>query len=296
MLNTKPTISVIVPVYNVDKFLNQCIDSILKQTFKDFELILVNDGSFDYSYKICIEYKELDPRVRVFSQDNKGAGASRNRGIEESIGEFITFIDSDDYVTEDYLEKLYNAIKKYNVDISMTQYYRYNSENNMLYYYLKEEDYRVEVLNQRALFEGMLADANFLQVCAKMYRKSLFNHVRFPEDAYFEDFSTIAKLFALTSNIVFVRENLYCYRTNPNSIVNTPVNFKKVDDHLKWYEEIILVLSLYKIDILGFVNQYRFYLETYKNTLEEKRLNDNNLYHKICSRLDFIKNGGWKAE
>jgi len=284
-----PIISVIVPVYNVDKYLNQCIDSILNQTFSNFELILVNDGSFDYSYKICKEYAEKDSRVRVFSQENKGAGSARNKGIDESKGEYLTFIDSDDYVVADYLEKLYHAIVEYNVSIAMTAYYRYDDSNNMLYYYLRDEDYGSEMIPQNELFNRMLDDANYLQVCAKIYRKTLFDDVRFPVNRYFEDFYTVTKLFVLTPEIVFVKDNLYCYRRHPNSIVNTPVNLKKVIDHIEGYEETILLLALYKADISGFINKYRSYLQYYKEMFEDKQIVDIDIYHKIVSRLDIIE-------
>ena len=113
----KPKISIIVPVYNVESYLVRCIDSILNQSFKNFELILVNDGSTDDSLIICKKYLNVDKRIKLVSQVNKGLSAARNTGLRHTSGKYICFIDSDDFVEKDYLLFLINNIEKYNSDI-----------------------------------------------------------------------------------------------------------------------------------------------------------------------------------
>lgn len=122
-----PTISVIVPVYNVEQYLKECVDSILNQTFRDFELILVDDGSTDKSGMICDAYANEDPRIIVFHQQNAGAAAARNRGLDVARGEYIAFVDSDDAINNTYLQKLLCSIMEKQADVSMCQWS--NSDN-----------------------------------------------------------------------------------------------------------------------------------------------------------------------
>ena len=105
-------ISIIVPVYNAEKYLSRCIDSILRQTFADFELILVNDGSSDKSKEICEKYLESDPRIKLINQENSGVSAARNTGLDNASGEYIGFVDSDDFIEKNMYEELYNILKK----------------------------------------------------------------------------------------------------------------------------------------------------------------------------------------
>ena len=109
-----PVISIIVPVYNVEKYIHQCIDSILLQTFTDFEVLLVDDGASDHSGSICDEYAHRDSRIRVFHQENAGVSVARNKGLCEAIGEYVTFVDSDDWIKPDYLNELYKCLLERN--------------------------------------------------------------------------------------------------------------------------------------------------------------------------------------
>lgn len=284
-----PKISVIVPVYNVEKYIGQCIESILNQTFRDFELILINDGSFDYSYKICREFAKKDARISLFSQENKGQAAARNLGIENACGEYLTFIDSDDYVTSDYLEKLYHTLTKYQCDIVMTGYYRYDEQTNLLYYYIQQENVgQCERISQTEILKRMLTDANYLQVVAKIFKRTLFENLRFDVGRYFEDFFLITKLFLQVDSVVYLKDSLYCYRRNVNSIVNSPLNIKKVIDDIESYEETILTLLLSHNDPKPFIDKYKSVLLYHKHLLEDKQLFDLNIYKKIITRLNLL--------
>ncbi|MCD7828059.1 MAG: glycosyltransferase [Clostridiales bacterium] len=128
-----PTISIIVPIYNVEKYLRKCIESILSQTFKDFELILIDDGSSDNSGKICDEYAKQDSRIIVIHQCNKGVSTARNKGLTSAKGDYIAFIDPDDYVAENYLEYLYNSLQEYSdADYAVCSYAKVDENGNFI--------------------------------------------------------------------------------------------------------------------------------------------------------------------
>lgn len=135
-------ISVIVPVYNVEKYLDKCVQSILNQTYENIELVLIDDGSTDGSSKICDKYGKIDSRVKVIHKENGGLSSARNRGIDEAVGKFITFIDSDDYIHHQMLEILYEGIIKNKSDISICEYRRFDENET-----IEEEDYDKEVIS-----------------------------------------------------------------------------------------------------------------------------------------------------
>ena len=121
-VSVPPAVSIIVPVYNTERFLNRCIDSVLAQTYSDWELLLVDDGSTDSSGSICDEYATQDSRIRVFHKENGGVSSARNLGLDYARGEWITFVDSDDYIAPDMIEKLYETQKRNNADITVCGY------------------------------------------------------------------------------------------------------------------------------------------------------------------------------
>ena len=156
-----PLVSIIVPIYNVEKYLKRCIDSILDQTFKDFELILVNDGSTDNSEDICKEYEAKDKRIKYFYQDNSGVSKARNKGIENSCGKYIQFIDSDDYVDEIFLDVIVNRFRKDNSDIVFSGFYN-EYDNGKIY---REKCYEKSIISE-----------NIQEYCLKLYRNDLFGY------------------------------------------------------------------------------------------------------------------------
>ena len=178
-------ISIILPVYNVEKYLNKCIDSILNQTYKNFELIIIDDGSTDNSSTICDSYKN-DSRVIVIHQDNKGLSVARNKGIDMSTGNYITFIDSDDYIDSKYIEILYNIISNNNSDIVMCNKIEFkentNIKENIIY------DYNEEVLSKEETYKRMvLLQGITFTSWAKMYKKEIFNNNKYLEGKLYED-------------------------------------------------------------------------------------------------------------
>lgn len=180
-MRKKPKISIIVPVYNVEKYLERCLDSILSQSFNAFELILVNDGSTDNSYKICEKYSYNDKRIKLINKENGGLSSARNAGIEASQGEYIGFIDSDDYIDKFMYEILYNYAEKNKSDIVICKYKKVDANfgmNENLNYNVEEINYsNFQALNQ--LYEEN--NIEFVVMWNKLYKRSLFDNIKFPD-------------------------------------------------------------------------------------------------------------------
>lgn len=215
-----PEISVIVPVYNVEEYLPRCIDSILAQSFSDFELILVDDGSTDNSGRICDEYKIADNRVIVIHKENEGPGPARNTGIEyalnKSDSEWISFVDSDDCVHKQYLEKLYKGIVYTNCKISVC---RYSTIISHIYKELQnDKETEIDRINTEKFF------CKYIELkgssISKMFHYSLFSNVRFPACSYAEDTATIYKILFQCEEIAYIGLSLYYYRQNEQSLMH----------------------------------------------------------------------------
>ncbi len=216
-----PEISVIVPVYNVENYLKQCLDSILCQTFPDIEIICVNDGSTDGSRQILEEYKRKDSRIIIADKQNGGLSSARNAGMRIARGGFISFVDSDDWIEPDMLEKLYNSIVKLNTDIAICAVHRYDeagqkTDDTDPYYTLGYFD---KSFDNRA-FSYKDAKPFLMDVCVtawnKLYRRSLIEKCSawYPEGLIFEDGPFFYKLFFNTDRVSLVRDFLYYYRIN----------------------------------------------------------------------------------
>ena len=225
-------ISIIVPIYNVEKYLNRCIESILNQTFKDFELILVNDGSTDNSLEICKHYKDIDDRICIIDKKNGGLSSARNAGLDIAKGEYIGFVDSDDYIHPQMYELLYDTIIKNNSDLAICDYkkvFENESEINQIYSYNEScinTFSNIECLNR-------LYDKNnkidFIIAWNKLYKKDLFNTVDFPLGKLHEDEFIAHKILYQTKKVTFINKKLYYYLQRENSIMGKGINIKTLD-------------------------------------------------------------------
>lgn len=220
-----PTISVIVPVYKVEPYLCQCIDSILKQTFQDFELILVDDGSPDGCPAICDEYAEKDSRVRVIHKENGGLSSARNVGLENALGQYISFIDSDDYIHNEMLEMMLLNLQKNDADMAVCGVESVFPAETV-YHHIKPQ-----VLSRQEAVD-LLATQWWLFViaCNKLYKRELFSQVRYPEGFINEDAATIHRLIGACNRIVTVEQTLYCYRQSANSIMRSSFSIRRTDN------------------------------------------------------------------
>ncbi len=225
-----PSVSVIVPVYKVEPYLRQCVDSILAQTFSDFELILVDDGSPDNCGAICDEYAEKDARIHVIHQQNGGLSAARNAGIDVAKGKFLTFVDSDDIVKTKYLESLYDMIESYDAEIAccgMCDFVDNVAPAVDCYNDKKEHTYRGP---DAALEQYAERSVVRVSACGKLYSADLYKNVRFPEGMLHEDQATTPIVLFNASRVVAFDTPLYCYRLREQSIMHSRFSAKRYDD------------------------------------------------------------------
>lgn len=211
----EPLISVIVPIYNVEPYLRQCIDSILAQTYRNLEIILVDDGSPDDCPAICNEYAKIDSRIKVIHKKNGGLSDARNAGLDIAIGEYIGFVDSDDWIMPDMFEYLLQGILGYKAEISYCGFI--NVHETWLDYQNEQTDkvYTTETALNELFFDRL---KNF--AWNKLYKAELWKKVRFPAGRNFEDILTMYKLFEQAKRIAILKEPKYYYRIRNNGITN----------------------------------------------------------------------------
>lgn len=210
-MEEKTLFSIIVPVYNVEKYLDKCLASILRQTFKNFECIIIDDGSPDNSNAIIDKYVKLDQRFKVIHQKNMGISAARNTGLDIAKGDYIIFVDSDDYIADDYLEKFAKKIADTDADIVICGFIEAYKD------YEKNKVFTAE--STEVIKQNILADVWPSYVWNKCYKKDLFTNIRFPVGKIFEDILTIPELCLYAQKIVCIPDKLYYYnRQNENSI------------------------------------------------------------------------------
>lgn len=239
----RPEISIIVPVYNVENYIEGCIDSILNQEFNDFELILVNDGSTDSSGVICDAYKEKDSRVIVIHQEYKGVSAAWNVWIHIAKGNYIGFVDSDDYIYIDMYSVLYNLCKETNSDIGVCKLFR-EIDDKILNL---EEDLIIKKMgNEEAMRELFKVGLYRFSLANKLFKKSCFDGVQFPEGRIHEDLSTTYKLFANSNKAVYTNLTGYVYVKRGNSILTSTYSEKRLQAFIGWSEIIPFMKSNYE--------------------------------------------------
>lgn len=222
-----PVISVIVPAYNVEKYIRECLVSLVEQTFRDIEIVVVNDGSTDKTAEIIDEFARKDNRIKVITQENQGLSAARNRGIEQARGEYISFVDSDDWVDKDFLEKLYNTIIKYNADISCASAIR-KRKNSEKYRFLYKEEKEYTTLKDKI---KICKIPNCCYVWNKLYKKSLIENIKFKKGVYFEDMLWTPSVLKACERLVTVPDTFYYYRVNKSSIVKKYSDKKQNDSY-----------------------------------------------------------------
>lgn len=222
-------ISVIVPVYRVEKYLPACIDSILNQTFTDFELILVDDGSPDRCPEICDETAKRDARVRVIHQANQGLSAARNAGIEAARGAWLSFVDSDDFLAPDFLETLHDAAVRGGADCALCGVQLTDEAGEKIGQPLSVAD---GVRTGRSILETLCRapEIPYLVVWNKLYRRDVFQTLRYPVGMQNEDTYLAAELFDTVQTVICVSKPMYFYRQRADSIMYTAVTTRNLDE------------------------------------------------------------------
>ena len=224
-----PEISIIVPVYRAEKYLNDCVDSILRQSFSDFELVLIEDGSPDQSGAICDEYAQRDERVRVIHQPNQGQAAARNHALPMTQGKWLCYVDSDDTIHPQMLEHLYRAAVESGAGISMCRFLEaeeqpadYERPVEFSYELLDMDEKTLTELHDRDLYPGWVA-------CAKLIRRECVEGYPFQTGRVYEDNEAVTRWLLPAKTLAMLPARLYFYRTNPESTTKSQFSLKKLD-------------------------------------------------------------------
>ncbi|EKY8174901.1 glycosyltransferase family 2 protein, partial [Enterococcus faecalis] len=193
-------VSVVIPVYNVEKYVEKCLDSVINQTYQNLEIIIVNDGSTDNSLSVCQKKKLSDSRIKLINKENGGLSSARNAGIECAQGEFICFIDSDDWIELDYIEVLLNGMENTNVDISVIQMIKVKDFNKIAFQ--SESQTKWDIFERETAMRELFS-SNLIGYSAnnKLYRISLFKSIRYPEGMLMEDKGTTYRLIDSSTKV-----------------------------------------------------------------------------------------------
>lgn len=285
-----PKISIIVPVYNCEKYISNCINSILEQSFKDFELILVDDGSSDRSFEICESFAKKDNRVRAIHQPNSGVSRARNRGLDEAKGEYIGFVDGDDCVDKEMYKRLYKNLADNNADISIC---------GIVNYFLKKNGTTEKVRQsqvdgfwifsgEQALKEALQSRLYSVNPVNKLFKKELFDKLRYPEGKISEDAFLIPVVISKAGKVVYDSKPMYYYLRRENSI--TTSNFSDRDwDVVEAYKNHLNMVSE-KFPNLKEVAKFR-HLWAYTYVIDKIMLSENseNYLEDFKKAFNFIK-------
>lgn len=283
-------ISIVIPIYNAEKYLEECLTSIKNQTYKNFEVILVNDGSIDNSESICKAFVESDTRFRYYLKVNGGASSARNLGLDNVKGDFITFIDSDDWIAEKHLELLINSIKKTNSDIVVSCYKEFDNNIDTYYtiVYTKQEKnlLNFEKMN-RDDFLTIFPKLMSLNVCfnnavAKLFRKELVNNLRFDTSIkYGEDLDFYFSLYLNVESVSYVDELTYVYRIHGDSTTSN-FNQEYAEQELSIFKKMFKKIQEIGLPTIHYFNKFQKLLKYRVDYIKNKVL--------LNEHLDFLKN------
>ncbi len=279
MKDDLPLISIIIPAYNVEKYIKRCLDSVLNQTYYNFEVIIIDDGSIDNTHIICEEYANKDKRIKVFHQENAGLSSARNKGLDLFSGEYISFVDSDDYIHPMFLEALFDTLKESGSDISMCYHHKSFSENNKLCKKKYDDFSYIEMSGVDAALKYIDEDSYvYICPCNKLYDKKLFDVLRFPEGKISEDCFLLYRIFLLANKVSVIRNELYFYYMNRNSImhVRTDIGDFNYEAYKLFYKDMSEVVSKEKIKDIKLPMLFLlidFYVEDYWRACLKKNKN-----------------------
>lgn len=222
----KDLISIIIPVYNVEKYLRNCLDSVLAQTYKNIEIILVDDGSTDGCSEICDEYAKKDSRIKVIHKEYEGVSEARNVGLEQVKGKYIAFVDSDDTVSTDYIEYMYRLLVENNTKMVIATHTVVSNKKRINF----GDGYTEKVLTTEEALDRMLCENGFyIAVWAKLCDKELFDNIKFPKGKINEDNLVTPKLILQCEKIAYGNKSIYNYNKRKNSITMSKFNLSKMD-------------------------------------------------------------------
>ena len=268
-------VSVIIPVYNTESYIGVCLESLVKQTYTNFEVLMIDDGSTDNSGRICQEYTESDSRFHYYRKENGGVSSARNLGIEYSRGDYLTFVDSDDWVKEDYLEVLYSALVSESASVSISTYKRFSMGDNTWYVHSFQRGYDKRVFHHLELINELIDldsfDHSYRFVSGKLVRRDILGDIRFNTLTILgEDMEFWFKIYLISPKLVYINRDSYVYRTVKSS--NRHFNLIAIKSDLQQRENFIALLAARNIDVGRYVDNFVSLLKFRKKELEDKNL------------------------
>ena len=285
MKKAEKLISVIVPVYNVEEYLPKCLDSIINQTYKNLEIILVDDGSTDNSWKICDEYAEKDKRISVIHKNNGGQGSARNVGLNHAKGEYITFVDSEDYITEDMIYYLLKFLEDNKLDVAMiADCYVY--DKSKIFY---PKDFKTIILDKRDdmikyLFANKYGGASCTSVWGKLYKRDILKDCKFLEGKAYEDAFYILLWINKTKRFGSSSQVKYYYIQRTGSIAHNKLYTNKILDLVEAYEYNLNIIREKYPNCIDIANSRLFW--AYKSSIEKiYDCEDYELYFNVIKKL-----------
>lgn len=223
-MDSNDKVTIIIPVYNTEKYLPRCLKSVLNQTYQNLEIILVNDGSTDNSPSLIQDYSQKDSRIKILNQKNQGLSAARNTGLKNATGEFITFVDSDDEIKPEMTENLLNALKNANADIAACSFEESFPNGKIKSF---NQNCPKKVYDTENALKAMLKEIGFnVTATMKLFSKNTLKGIKFPVDKLHEDVGTTYKAIFNAKKLVFIPENYYIYHHHNSSIINKFSNQK----------------------------------------------------------------------
>lgn len=265
-------ISVIIPAYKVEKYIDTCMHSVLNQTYKNLEIILVDDGSPDNCPKIIDEYAKKDKRIKVIHKENGGISSARNAGMDIAQGKYITFLDSDDSISLDMYETLYNLIKKYDTDIAMCQLIKVTMDEKGNIIIPKEIDEEIveKVYEPVDVLKSTLIDDNVGNyVCTKLIKREMINNIRFPNGKVYEDAATTYKFIDAVNKIAYINKKMYYYLYGREGSITGTFTEKKICDSMDAY-----------------YGKYKFLIENYPEIEKDACVNWVRLYTSAMEKIN----------
>lgn len=221
--NNDPFVSVVIPVYNVESYLVQCVQSVLTQTYSNYEVILIDDGSTDGSGKMCDDFAKSDHRVHTFHKTNGGLSDARNFGVNKARGEYVIFVDSDDYVSDEYIDYLVQTRALFEADIAVTKLAGHKGDD---YFFGKNANKKECLSAEEALIKMMYRVDFNVNAMGKIYRKDLLHAHPYPVGVLYEDLATTYKIIADCERIAYGDRMVYCYRIRKGSITHQSISEK----------------------------------------------------------------------
>lgn len=291
-----PLISIIVPIYNVENYLERCLQSIQDQTYRNIEVLLINDGSTDLSQNVCQQFIESDIRFKLFNKANEGIAKTRNFGLDQvsSESQYIAFVDSDDWIEETYLEELYEQLQKNSSDICIFGEYDFIENRGVFRYYIADDSYFVKNYEKYQIFEDLYVEAdnllvNFATFWGSLFKTELFDFIRCPTNRASEDAITLYKLYMLANKITYVNKALYCYRRTDSGITSSAYqNEQWLFDWLGVQEERISMLAAAGIPIETHIEHYHKSITFIEYNASIYKMQDTEAYRQIKEKLTLL--------